>query len=419
MFRFAGQIGRQRFFWGAALRIGLFLACVAGFPFLLATIAEATGCRGMACRAVAVFTAMVVKPVVFALFAFSFAGLAMRRARDSGLPAWLGLGVVGLLAADYRILAFGGEPWSLAFLAKALQVSPPWFALLGLACIAVLCLLPRRGADALCRDPLGVPTVALPVKSLLIAALVLTPVAVASALPGGTTPALLPVALVMQVGSTMVPTFVVYACFLLALALAVARRAAGPAVILVLAALPFAHWAWGHWDVSHRQAREAAEIAAVPTVPVPHVPATLVFESDSNKGIEGVWAIPGIQTVIVKGDSRGMTQFDRPSAEVRLPLPKTVATLPEEYLLLKVGPVSAFARVGRDSSTVAGPLELRFVDSRRNLLVAVWYRSLQAAPASVPLLTMSGWYRRTDVTATEDIEARIRTFLEAALGPTR
>lgn len=39
----------------------------------------------------------------------------MRRARDAGLPAALGLIIPGLVLADYQFGLFGGAHWSYAF----------------------------------------------------------------------------------------------------------------------------------------------------------------------------------------------------------------------------------------------------------------------------------------------------------------
>ncbi|WP_088347558.1 MULTISPECIES: DUF805 domain-containing protein [Rhodomicrobium] len=146
MFEFYGSIGRRRFFWAATVRIGLFVASVAGFPFLLKALAIVTKCQsvGGACGALGLVASVAFKPLAFALLVFSFIGISVRRARDAGLPGWAGLFVPLLLAADQGFLVLTGAPWSLAFISGAMGPQVPRFLLLGLACIAFLCALPAR-----------------------------------------------------------------------------------------------------------------------------------------------------------------------------------------------------------------------------------------------------------------------------------
>ncbi len=415
MFRFAGHIGCQRFFWASALRIGLFVASIAGFPWV---VAATTGCRGTdACGAIGLVAATAFRPLVFVLFVFSFAGISMRRARDAGIPVWIGLVILVLLVADYRFLVFAAAPWSFAFSAGVLRGSFPYFALLALVCVGVLCALPSRGDKPLWRDPFakaGAPAV--PVRSLLALALVLTIVTFASGMPAEVSAPALPVVFLTQLGVAVLPTFVLHFCLLLGVTLAVTRRTAGSIAFLALAALPFAHWAYSYWETSKEGELEAAEIGAMPTALVTRVPATIVVESGSTTGMDEVWTVPGIQHLISKGAyGRTLMQFDRPTGESRLPLPRPVESVPDEYLLLKVGRASAFAKNRQNYGAAGGPLELRFVDSRRDVLVAVWYRSFSPAPVAVPLLTMNGWYRRANSARTHDIETSIREFLAKAL----
>jgi uncharacterized membrane protein YhaH (DUF805 family) len=75
MCKFFGTIGRKAFLWGSVLRIGLFVASVVGFPYLLMALATLTNCRsvGGACGAVAVVVggAMALMPLAFVVFVFS------------------------------------------------------------------------------------------------------------------------------------------------------------------------------------------------------------------------------------------------------------------------------------------------------------------------------------------------------------
>jgi uncharacterized membrane protein YhaH (DUF805 family) len=157
MFKFFGTVGRKAFLWGSALRIGLFIASVVGFPFFLMALGAATNCRsiGGACGAVGVVGAMSFKPLAFVVFVFSFVGIAMRRARDAGVPGWIGLFIPLLLAADQNFLVYSGTPWAFPFSAGVLHLRLPRYALLALACIAALGALPPRHDSRPSRNPFG------------------------------------------------------------------------------------------------------------------------------------------------------------------------------------------------------------------------------------------------------------------------
>jgi len=88
MFKFDGFIDRGTFLRASALRLGLFIASVVGFPFLLMAIVVISNCRGIggACGAVGLLAGTAFKPFAFVLFVFSFCGIAVRRARDAGMP---------------------------------------------------------------------------------------------------------------------------------------------------------------------------------------------------------------------------------------------------------------------------------------------------------------------------------------------
>ena len=72
------------------------------------------------------------RPLAFVLFVISFAGISVRRVRDIGLPGWIGLFVPFFFAADWQFLVTTGAPWTLAISAGILDLSFPFFTLLGL-----------------------------------------------------------------------------------------------------------------------------------------------------------------------------------------------------------------------------------------------------------------------------------------------
>jgi uncharacterized membrane protein YhaH (DUF805 family) len=157
MLRFAGYLDRKGFLWAAALRLTLFVASVVGFPFALSMVAIASNCRsvGGACGAVGLVTAVALKPLAFVLLVSSFVGISLRRVRDAGMPAWIGLIIPLLLAADYQFLIFSAAPWSFAFSAGVLMTPVPQFAIFALVCIAVLCIFPSRADSPTSRNPFG------------------------------------------------------------------------------------------------------------------------------------------------------------------------------------------------------------------------------------------------------------------------
>src|SRR5215475_3273437 len=100
MLELTGHLDRRQFLSAAGLRIGLFLVSVVGFPSLWIAAAQLLGCGGtpesastwvLSCAWVSFAAAIWFKPLALSVFVFSLIGIAMRRARDAGAPAWVGL----------------------------------------------------------------------------------------------------------------------------------------------------------------------------------------------------------------------------------------------------------------------------------------------------------------------------------------
>jgi uncharacterized membrane protein YhaH (DUF805 family) len=484
MFKFNGHIGRKQFFRASALRIGLFMAFVLSFPYFITALDAVNGCKGI-CGNIGAFDTAKLMPLARVLFVFSLVGVSMRRARDAGVPGWIGLFVPLLLAVDYDFLV------SIGGLARAHSLPVPYYSLLALVCTAFLCAVPSRRDGHESRNPFGylglaafglglvvtaygvltsrafgisaligmnrplfiesakllpyaivglvallawiawrarshtatgqaasVPEPAaasdIAIKGLLALALVLTIASYSVAIPDELRMHALMTLLASE--TNIVPTFLLYFCLLLSVFLAIKWRTAKSVVLLALALLPFAHWAYAHWTVMKEHEATAAEIAAVPTARAPRVPTTIVVESRSMEGLNAVWAINGIERAILRGAyGARLVQFDRGSNFAPGASPREVGLLPDEYLLLKVGPASRFATVRRQYTAAGGPLELRFVDSQRDELVAVWYRVFNPPPAFLPMLTTGGWYRWSNNAAAGEFVANIRTFLTRSL----
>jgi uncharacterized membrane protein YhaH (DUF805 family) len=491
MLRFYGRIGRARFAWGAGLRIALYIASVAGFPFFLAALASITGCRsvGGACGAVGLIGSMAFKPIVFVLFDFSFVGICLRRVRDAGMPAWIGLAVPLFFAADYVYLVYAGTPWSFGFATGVLYLSLPYHALLALACIVFLCLLPTRVVPPGTRNPFGapgliafalgaliainavwkIPAVLLvgtsvflpmmrvmwpigasipyvlagfvaalvfiawrerryreteplpplpkdrePIASLLALALVLTLFLFHLNLPKELQPWWL--AALLQLTSVILPTLALNFMLVLAIWLVIARRKAWTVALLVCALLPFAHWGYARWAKELEIARERADVAGAPARRPDRLPVTIVVDGSSVTGLRAAWAIPQVQSVVSRGAySAKLMQFERPEGR-QSTAPRPIDALPAEYLLLRVGRSSRFAKERQIYAAAGGPFELRFVSGERDDLLAVWYRTFNPEVADVPLLTSAGWLRPGANSATaEEIEESLRAFLLRAL----
>jgi hypothetical protein len=210
-----------------------------------------------------------------------------------------------------------------------------------------------------------------------------------------------PLMMAMNLFAITLPTMALYFLPLLGAWLIITRRSAGAVALFVLALMPFLHWGSARSDAVKEHQREAAEVAAIATKPLPpRLPATLVFESQRTDGLRGVENVPAIEGTVVKWPVN----------------PKSFAqALPDEYLLLRVGPSSGFAKQVETYSAAGGPFELRFVDPSHDDLIAVWYQVFNPGPTAVPLLTLRGWYRGQNIWNGSDVDAKVGEFLTSAL----
>jgi uncharacterized membrane protein YhaH (DUF805 family) len=160
MFRLSGYLDRKNFFWAFALRFGLFLVSVVGYPTLWIDAMPVFGCGarpgiGLDCSFISYTFAIWFKPLALSLFVFSCIGITLRRARDTGAPTWVGLMVPLLFAAEHDFFDYFWFPWSQLNSQSFKIMFPPSFALLGLACVAVLCALPSRSDNLDSPSPFG------------------------------------------------------------------------------------------------------------------------------------------------------------------------------------------------------------------------------------------------------------------------
>jgi hypothetical protein len=220
----------------------------------------------------------------------------------------------------------------------------------------------------------------------------------------------------LQFTSVILPTLALNFMLVLAIWLVVARRKAWTVALLICALLPFGHWAYARWAKELEIARERADVAAAPMRRPDRLPATIVVDSSSATALRAAWTIPQVQSVVSRGAySEKLMQFERPQGN-RSAAPKPINALPAEYLLLKMGRSSSFAKARQAYAAAGGPYELRLVSAERDDLLAVWYRTFNPEVADLPLLTSTGWLRPGANSATsDDIEASLRAFLLRAL----
>lgn len=226
----------------------------------------------------------------------------------------------------------------------------------------------------------------------------------------------MPLALIVNMSSIVLPTFAIYFFLLLGLWLVWSRRTPYSLAVLLLSMMPFLHWSYAQWAAFSEHRREAAEIAAVQTKPPPHLPTTMVLESRDLYGLHGAWKIPSIDRVIAKGPyGSKLMQFERARPGGPSKQPAEAVSLPDEYLLLKVGRSSGFAKSRQIYYGAGGPFELRYVAPSHDDLVAVSYRAFNPGPGIVPVLTSSGWFRGSNSVTTTEISRSIGDFLVASL----
>lgn len=143
----SGFVSGSNFGRQSAIRIGAFLALTLGFPFIVYGLILVTGAYGPASGALAVVAGMYLRPIIVAAFLISMIGPCWRRMRSLALPAWWGLLVPLLFAADAMYLTLAGAHWGVAFSLGAIYLSAPVYAFTALVLVAAMWLGLRPSAD--------------------------------------------------------------------------------------------------------------------------------------------------------------------------------------------------------------------------------------------------------------------------------
>jgi uncharacterized membrane protein YhaH (DUF805 family) len=368
----------------------------------------------------------------FALLALYFIGIMailpsrVRRARSStsfrlaGFAA-AGLGVFLFCTAvpGLAMGIVGTQPWVLQLLPMLHIVGAlAPYAMVGLVAILGWLAWQYRKAPA---DE-DAPAVAcdaeeashLPIGGIFAAAFMLSIVVCAYTL-SVEMQSLVLLALVANFSAIILPTSLIYFLPMLATWRLVTRPGLSSAILLFLALAPIALWGCAHYTTFSEQQREWAEIAAIPTTAMPHLVSTLVLEGDHTPGVRAALAMPQIHRAITKSSyGSQLSQFERPGSNPSVWKQSSPTALPEEYILLRVGRSSGFAKKGQIYAAAGGPFELRHVDASHNDLLAVWYRAYNPSPSVLPVLTSGGWYRGSNTTTSAHLDAKVSEFLATA-----
>jgi uncharacterized membrane protein YhaH (DUF805 family) len=148
MVRYWGRLDRREFLIAAGWRIGLFIGVTIAYPYILLGILRASSCAGTggACGALALVVSLFARPLIFLVFLLLIAPVSVRRARDAGMPALLGLLIPLLFLGDWQFAITVASPWTVGFVLGAMGGWPVYFGA-ALACVAFLCCIPSAAED--------------------------------------------------------------------------------------------------------------------------------------------------------------------------------------------------------------------------------------------------------------------------------
>lgn len=76
---------------------------------------QSSGCARDTCGALGLVQSLYLKPILVFVCLALFVWPTVRRSRDAGMPAWIGLVVPMLLSIDAALFLFAGAPWTLSF----------------------------------------------------------------------------------------------------------------------------------------------------------------------------------------------------------------------------------------------------------------------------------------------------------------
>src|SRR6185437_4397209 len=138
MFKWTGVLGRTSYAWRAGFAVAFLIATILLFPFLLKAVMSGSHCAPDTCGALGLVTATLVRPILFIAALAIVLSICIRRARDAGLPPWLGVFPPLMLIGDQGFLQYAGAGWAYPFSVGILFMNAPFYALFGTALIVLL-----------------------------------------------------------------------------------------------------------------------------------------------------------------------------------------------------------------------------------------------------------------------------------------
>lgn len=260
--------------------------------------------------------------------------------------------------------------------------------------------------EALPEKPeLRLPLVRLALAAIAIAAVVIV-VGIPEKNPWGV--------LVLLIGfvPVVLPTALIYFVPLLSGALFMKGRMVAGAVAGIIAILPFAHWAYAHFEAAGAKAAAERRTAELPRAQIESYPTVLVVEGSSEMP-PGAWTVPGLSRVITgEAPSFRATDFENGA---RIEERAKLDALPADYLLIRM----SRAATSQEADTMYmydTPYELSVVRSGTEYPVAQTVKIVGEAPAQLPILMDRGWMRESRIQRSDEQDAFGKAFFAHALG---
>jgi hypothetical protein len=144
MFTWKGVLDRPAYVWLSIAAISFVVGTILFFPLLLKAIVSASHCGMDTCGALALVGSAALRPLLFIIPVAIVMSACIRRARDAGLPPWLGAFPPLMLVGDQGFLQFAGAGWAYPFSAGILTVNRPVYALFATALIGLLSIPARN-----------------------------------------------------------------------------------------------------------------------------------------------------------------------------------------------------------------------------------------------------------------------------------
>lgn len=221
-----------------------------------------------------------------------------------------------------------------------------------------------------------------------------------------------PLAMIVGMTTFVLPTYVLYTLPLWAFWYFTRRPGMLSVGLMVLTLLPFGWWAKAHLDAANHRTAEANEIAAVATAPLGSKPDTLFYDTDESANLKRLIDVTGVRQIIIKDGGRLRSYTGQQESWGGRKL-TDVEALPEDYLHLRIGRSSSFAKPRQIYR--GGPYELRNIAPGHDDLIGVWYRAFYPDPVALPILTTQGWLFKPNVTTMDSYTAEVSQFLKRSL----